>query len=93
MTTVWILDSAELPPDSPATDGDVLLRSVGADVVVGRVSGGVAQWYDERVAVELLPAGALDDAEQVGSLRRPREQEALATAARGVQVATDERGG
>lgn len=93
MTTVWISDNADLPPDVPVADGDLLVRPMGAEVAVGEVHGGVAQWSDERVAVTLLPAGSLDDAEPVGSLRRPRDQEVLATVVRGVQVASVERGG
>jgi hypothetical protein len=93
MTTVWLLDQDALPADSPATDGDLVLRETGGEVAVGEVRSGSAVWYDERVAAALLPPGSLADAEPVGSLRRPREQEALVTAVRGVHSASMERGG
>lgn len=85
MTTAWILPAGtDTAPD--AAPGDYLLRPQGEQTEIGRL-GDSCTWLG-TVSTELLP-----DLPEVGEPTRAPSQEAVLTAARGLESAETHRGG
>ena len=61
--TTWVLPEGTWQLDQ-ARDEDVLLRHEGADLVVGKVIAGTAEWFGP------IPGGALD----VPAVQEPTER-------------------